>query len=162
MRESIGGSMIFWIVLFLFSIFITFIAFIIKYARVYKIKNSIVNYIVKNEGVVKRSDIENKLIEMNYQEKGQYKVCRYFPSDLGDFYYIELYSNTEFPIIGKWLHYVVTIKGETRIFNKSKDNIDLNHSNGTGTDNDNVWFSKEADQCYLCVLKGKCKAVEVE
>ena len=40
MRESIGGTMLFWIVLFFMSIFITFLAAVIQYAKVYKIKNS--------------------------------------------------------------------------------------------------------------------------
>ena len=127
MRESIGGSMIFWIVLFLFSIFIAFLAFIIKYARVYKIKNTIINTITKNEGAVKHSDIDKALSEMSYQENGEYKICRYFPSELGEFYYLELYSNTEFPVVGKWIHFIVKIKGETRIFDISEKNIDLNN-----------------------------------
>ena len=41
MRESIGGTMLFWIVLFFMSVFIAFMASVIKYARVYKIKNTI-------------------------------------------------------------------------------------------------------------------------
>ena len=163
MRESIGGAMIFWIVLFLFSIFIAFISFIIKYARVYKIKNSVINYITKNEGVVKHSDVDKQLKEMNYQQKGEYKVCRYFPTDLGEFYYVELYSNTEFPIVGDWIHYKVHIKGETRVFEINDENVDLNQSSGSGSDeNDNIWFYGTEDQCFLCVLGDRCKAIEVE
>ena len=51
MRESIGGTMLFWIVLFFLSIFITFLAFVMKYARVYRMKNSIINYIERDEGI---------------------------------------------------------------------------------------------------------------
>ena len=162
MRESIGGSMVFWIVLFLFSIFIAFISFIIKYARVYKIKNTVINYITRNEGVVKHSDIDKQLSSMEYQENGEYKICRYIPSDMGVFYYIELYSNTEFPIVGKWLHYVVHIKGETKVFEMTEKNLDLNHSSPGENENDNVWFYGMEDQCYLCVLGGSCKATTVE
>ena len=162
MRESIGGAMIFWIVLFLFSIFIAFIAFIIKYARVYKIKNSVINYITKNEGVVKHSDVDKLLNEMNYQKSGEYKICRYFPSDLGEFYYVELYSNTEFPLVGKWLHYTVHIKGQTRVFDIGDDNIDLNKSSENDNENDNTWFFGAGDQCFLCVLGDRCKAIDVE
>jgi len=162
MRESIGGSMIFWIVLFLFSIFIAFLAFIIKYARVYKIKNTIINTITKNEGAVKHSDIDKALSEMSYQENGEYKICRYFPSELGEFYYLELYSNTEFPVVGKWIHFIVKIKGETRIFDISEKNIDLNKSDTRDNENDNTWFYGMNDQCYLCVLGDRCKTIEVE
>ena len=160
MRESIGGAMIFWIVLFLFSIFIAFIAFIIKYARVYKIKNSVINYIDKNGGIVKHSDIDGVLNNMTYQQSGEYKICRYFPSDEGVFYYIELYSNTEFPLVGKWLHYVISIKGETRQFDLNEEILTLNDSDGT--DNDNTWFYGDKDQCYLCVLGDRCSAIGLE
>ena len=164
MRESIGGTMIFWIVLFLFSIFIAFIAFIVKYARVYKIKNSIINTITKSEGAVKHSDIEKALTDMNYQENGKYKICRYFPSELGEFYYVELYANTEFPIVGKWLYVLVRIKGETHLFNISEDNVYLDRSGkaGSNTENDNVWFSGTKDQCFVCVLGDRCQTVDVE
>ena len=155
MRESIGGAMIFWIVLFLFSIFITFIAFIIKYARVYKIKNAIVNNIVKSEGNFSRNDIENQLNSMGYQTNGQYKICRYFPSDMGEFYYVELYSVTEFPMIGNILAYKVKIKGETRLIELNEDNVDL-ASQGE------PWFYGTSDQCYLCVLGNMCQKVTVE
>ena len=160
MRESIGGAMIFWIVLFLFSIFIAFLAFVIKYARVYKIKNTIINLIDKNEGVVTHSDVDGKLNEMNYQKDGEYKICRYFPSDLGMFYYVELYSNTEFPLVGSWVHATVHIKGETRVFDIKKENVELNQSDGNS--NDNTWFFGQNDQCYLCVLGDRCKTIEVE
>ena len=162
MRESIGGSMIFWIVLFLFSIFIAFLSFIIKYARVYKIKNTVINYITRNQGAVKHSDIDRQLQSMDYQEHGEYKICRYYPSDLGVFYYIELYSNTEFPVVGKWLHYIVSIKGESKIFDIDDENVDLNQSSSGINENDNVWFYGDEDQCYLCVLGDRCKSINVE
>lgn len=162
MRESIGGSMIFWIVLFLFSIFIAFLSFIIKYARVYKIKNTIINYITRYEGEVKHSDIDKQLLSMKYQENGRYVVCRYFPSEMGMFYYIELYSNTEFPIVGAWLHHTVHIKGETKIFDVNDKNVDLNQSSSGALENDNVWFYGNEDQCYLCVLGDRCRSIEVE
>lgn len=165
MRESIGGTMLFWIVLFLFSIFITFMSFIIKYARVYKIKNTIVNYITRNEGVVTHTDIDRELRSMTYPQDGSYKICRFFPSDLGEYYYLELYSVSEFPIIGKALGFRVTIKGETRIINRDEKNTDLN----IGT-SESDWFYGTEDQCYYCSFNertfnaggSKCDLVDVE
>ena len=90
MRESIGGSMLFYIVLFFLSIFIFFIASVIRYARVYKIKNSMVNYVERNEGFLSKSEFDDELSKLGYQENGRYKVCRYFPSEIGGYYYIEL------------------------------------------------------------------------
>ena len=54
MRESIGGTMLFWIVLFFMSIFITFLAAVIQYAKVYKIKNSMINYLEQGEGIASK------------------------------------------------------------------------------------------------------------
>ena len=160
MRDSIGGTMLFWIVLLLLSIFIVFIAFIIKYARVYKIKNTAVSFLERNEGVSTQEEFENVLLYAGYPRNGGYKICRYFPSDLGMFYYVELYSNTEFPLVGSWVHATVHIKGETRVFDITKENIELNQSDGTS--NDNTWFFGQNDQCYLCVLGDRCKTIEVE
>lgn len=150
MRESIGGTMIFWIVLFLFSIFIAFISFIIKYARVYKIKNTIVNYITRQEGVVTKSDIDAQLNKMEYQKSGEYRICRYFPSDMGEFYYIELYSETELPLMGSWLSFRNTIKGETRVIKRTDENV----YSGAG---ESMWFYGLNDQCFLCTVGHECR-----
>lgn len=147
MRESFGGTMIFWIVLVLFSVFISFTAIIIKYARVYKIKNSVINYINKKDGAISHLEIDQRLKEMGYQEDGTYKICRYFPSDKGEFYYLELYSVTAMPIVGSWMSVRSKIKGETRVIKLTDDNTNL-QSSGTN----NGWFSGTSDQCYVCVL----------
>ena len=158
MRESIGGAMLFWVVLFLFSIFIAFIAFIIKYARVYKIKNSVINYILRQEGNVSKNDIDSQLSSMGYQKDGSYKICRYFPTDNGTFYYIELYSASEFPIAGKQFWGLkVTVKGETRVIEINEENAEFfSRVSGSG------WFYGTSDQCYLCSMGGYCRSVEVE
>ena len=148
MRESIGGTMIFWIVLFLFSIFIAFISFIIKYARLYKIKNTIINYIVRQEGNIDRDDINNQLMSMGYESKGVYKICRYFPTNAGAFYYLELYSAAGMPIIGESLmSFKMTVKGETRVINRNEKNNEFySRVSGSG------WFFGDSDQCYLCTV----------
>lgn len=166
MRESIGGAMIFWIVLFLFSIFISFIAFIIKYARVYKIKNTVVNYIIRNDGAVSHSEIDQKLKEMSYKYDGRYKICRYFPSDLGEYYYIELYSDIEFPIIGTLPFLTAIVSGETKIMSRDEQNTNLQSSGIT----ESSWFYGTEDQCFYCDFGqrtfsengSKCDRVDVE
>ena len=81
MRDSIGGTVLFWIVLILLSVFIVFIALIIKYARVYKTKNSVVSYIERNEGVLSKEAVDKALIQYNYPLDGAYKICRYLSDD---------------------------------------------------------------------------------
>ena len=152
MRESIGGAMLFWIVLFLFSIFITFIAFIIKYARVYKIKNTIINYITRREGVVYKDGIDEQLNKMSYNRNGEYLICRYFPSEFGEFYYIELYSVTELPVFGAAFPFKNKISGETRVMNRDSSNENL--YSGSGTSN---WFYGTEDQCFYCEVGHPCK-----
>ena len=147
MRESIGGSMLFYIVLFFLSIFIFFIASVIRYARVYKIKNSMVNYVERNEGFLNKSEFDDELSKLGYQENGRYKVCRYFPSELGGYYYIELYATFELPIVGNWFFIDVAIKGDTHTI-----------TSGTKIKSKGGMFTEIKDQCKICVYgnAGNC------
>lgn len=113
MRESIGGSMLFYIVLFFLSIFIVFLASVIRYARVYRIKNAVLNYIERNEGIENPSDIEGILTSMSYRENGKYKICKKKAGEHGIYYNVELYAVFELPIAGNWFHIDVAISGET-------------------------------------------------
>jgi hypothetical protein len=158
MRESMGGAMIFWIVLFLFSIFIAFISFVIKYARLYKIKNAVINYISRQEGNINRENVDSLLRSMGYQRDGTYKICRYFPTNNGAFYYVELYSAAELPIAGtQFLGLKVTVKGETRTIERNEENNEFYSSvNTTG------WFYGTNDQCYLCNIGQSCTTSNIE
>ena len=149
MRDSIGGTMLFWIVLFLFSIFIIFIAFIIKYARVYKIKNSMVNYIERNEGIDSHENFDLMLLKYDYPTNGQYKVCRYMLKN-GGYYTLTLYSRTEFPLIGQFISLNIAIKGETKTI-----------KTGTKIKNvDDTMFNQNRNQCFLCTINSSCIDVE--
>ena len=112
MRESIGGTMLFWIVLFFMSIFIVFMASVIRYARVYKIKNSMINYIEKNEGIKTQEEFEAVLAELGYPPTQTYKFCRTIVGEKGGYYTLSLYANFELPFVGNMIK--VEIKGETR------------------------------------------------
>ena len=147
MRDSIGGTMLFWIVLFLFSIFIIFIAFIIKYARVYKIKNSMVNYVERNEGIDTQANFDTQLLLAGYSTNGQYKICRYMLKS-GGYYTIELYSRTEFPVIGNFVSLNIAIKGETKTI-KTGTKI---KSVGDGA----YMFSSNENECFLCTVNSGC------
>ena len=114
MRESIGGTMLFWIVLFFMSIFISFLAFVINYARVYKIKNSMINYIERQEGIMSKDEFENQLQYLGYPTKDNYKLCKYNPNEVGGYYYLELYMALGFPILDGVKPIKITVKGETR------------------------------------------------
>ena len=156
MRDSIGGTMLFWIVLVLLSIFIVFIAFIIKYARVYKIKNSIVNYLERNEGVSTQEEFENQLLSYGYSSEGSYKLCKYLSKDAdgkikGGYYYVELRSETTFPLIGSFMAITINIKGETKYL-----------TTGTNLKNDtDSWFLTKSSECKNCSLSsGSCVTID--
>lgn len=111
MRESIGGTMLFWIVLFFLSIFIAFMASVIKYARIVKIKNSMINYIERQEGVKTKDEIRAQLKAYGYPDDGYYQICK-FDVTRGAYYSLQLYSTFSFPIVN--IAFNVSIKGETR------------------------------------------------
>lgn len=122
MRESIGGTMLFWIVLFFMSLFITFLAAVIQYARVYKVKNSLVNYLEQSEGISSQAEFESVLNSLGYPKNGKYVICRYGASSRGGYYFVKLYAT--FEIMG--ISIDVSIAGETRlietgVFVKSDD-----------------------------------------
>ena len=52
MRESIGGSWLFSIVVLFIALFSAFLAYSISYTRAFNVKNEIINYIERNEGFV--------------------------------------------------------------------------------------------------------------
>ncbi len=115
MRESIGGTMLFWIVLFFMSIFIAFMAFVINYARVFKIKNSMINYIERREGVESQAQFEQELATLGYPRTDSYRVCRHdSDSPHGGYYSVELYLTLGFPILSGVKPINIKIKGETR------------------------------------------------
>lgn len=111
MREAIGGTMLFWIVLFFMTIFIAFLAAVIQYASVYKIKNSVVNYLEQGEGITDKDSFENTLTRLGYSRNGKYVICRYPAENRGGYYYVKLYATFAFMNVS----IDVSIKGETRI-----------------------------------------------
>lgn len=111
MRESVGGAMQMYLVMFILFIFIMFLAAVVQYARVYKIKNSVINTIERSEGISTTDEIESTLASHGYNPKRGYKVCKYSSENKGAYYYIELYATFSF----LKLKIDVTIKGETRL-----------------------------------------------
>lgn len=56
MREAIGGSWLFTIVLTFIVLFSSFLAISINYSRAFSVKNEIISYIERNEGFTPTSD----------------------------------------------------------------------------------------------------------
>ncbi len=113
MRESYGGTMLFYIVLFFMSIFIAFLASVIKYARIYKMKNSMINYIERQEGVTGPEEVSAELLSIGYPSSSYFDICMYKPREDIAYYYIKLNATFSLPIVS--YAFDVPIKGETRM-----------------------------------------------
>lgn len=155
MRDSIGGTLLFWIVLILLSVFIVFIAFIIKYARVYKMKNSMINYIERNEGIASKDEFDANLASLGYPSDGGYKVCRYLAKDKnkGGYYYVELYSITAFPLVGNFVAVKIAIRGETK-------NITTGTKIRSMDSSQDGWFTGTTSECKYCNIGRSCTTTE--
>lgn len=116
MRESIGGTMLFWIVLFFLSIFITFLAFVMKYAHVYRMKNSVINYIERQEGIETLDEFRGQLTALGYPKDVDAVICKNTikrgGTTYGVYYTIELHADLLIPVV--YTVIPVRIKGETR------------------------------------------------
>ena len=116
MRESIGGTMLFWIVLFFLTLFTFFLAFVIKYAHVYKMKNTVINYIERREGIETTQEFRTELDSLGYPSKSAALICKneqIIGGELyGAFYTVELHADLTIPLI--YLAVPVRISGETR------------------------------------------------
>ncbi len=115
MRESMGGTLLFWIVLIFLSIFITFMASVIKYAFTYKIKNNLIDYIERNEGIRNKEELETKLAEFGYPRQSNYMVCKHKVGENDDtskvFWFVKLNATFKMPVINSSFN--IPIQGET-------------------------------------------------
>lgn len=114
MREAMGGTGLFIIVLTFLTIFIGFLASVIQFARVYRIKNSIVNYIEEQEGIMDSQELfEEKLASIGYNTKSgrKYTICKYDGGNRGVYYHVKLYVS--FSILSASLN--VAVNGETSL-----------------------------------------------
>ena len=152
MRESIGGTMLFWIVLFFMTIFIAFMAAIIHYARVYKIKNSMINYIERSEGIKTQAEFESVLLDLGYPaQKDGYIICRRITGDTGGYYSLSLFANFDMPFAKQLIR--VEIKGETRQIETGtliKDSGDTGGSWFTGDVSRRCTCFPESAQASIC------------
>ena len=141
MRESIGGTMLFWIVLFFMAIFIGFMACVIHYSRVYKIKNSMINYIERSEGIKTEEEFRTVLNKLGYPATDPYVICRCHPSSLGWHYFLKLYAEFQIPFTPNGVR--VEIRGETRTIETGTLIKDFG-------ENGSSWFSGDVskDQCF--------------
>lgn len=115
MREAVGGSILFYIILGFLAIFIVFIALIMNYAACYRASNYVLTMLERNEGQVPKSELENALRERKYYN--ELNVCCYQYNNSSDgkpssVYKIETFVNFDLPMLGVSLR--LPIRNETK------------------------------------------------
>ena len=111
MRESIGGTFLLQIVLVFLTVYIGFMAVVINYGKVFRIKNTIVNYIEQQEGVADCSVARNIIVEQvgylnNYKLEGR-------ETDKGMIYKVTVNIVFTVPLVNTRLN--IPVRGETRL-----------------------------------------------
>ena len=104
MREAIGGSVLFYIILGFLGIFIVFIAIIMNYASAYRTSNYVVNMIEQTEGQIPfRGDGKSQMGLVEYLKSNGYNnklkvTCN--QNGNGSVYHVMTYMHFEIPLLG--------------------------------------------------------------
>lgn len=110
MREAVGGTLLIKIVLVFLAIYIGFMAIVIGYGKIFRIKNTLINKIEQNEGYKTISEIEDVARELGYF--GALRACNTKVGEKGYYYSIKIYVSFSLPLVNNTLKIPVT--GETR------------------------------------------------
>ena len=141
MREAIGSSLLFNLIITFVIIMIAFLIGSLAYSKAFKVKNRIINIIEKNEGNVDVTLINQKLSEMGYKvdpnkkcsdtyinggqlvsgSNNTYRYCIYKYTTLkdpdtgetNDYYKVITYMYFDIPVVGM---IQIPVEGETKVF----------------------------------------------
>ena len=126
MRESIGNSMIFSIILTVIAVASALVLFSLGYSKTYRIKNKVIDIIETNYGyndTTIRTEVENYMREAGYNsyKKGkcpdldgqapynnlnqqQYMYCIYkFDTVKGPYYTVKVYMTYHLPLVSDFI-----------------------------------------------------------
>ncbi len=139
MRDAFGGAFFIKLMLIFFAIYIAFIAIALNYAKAFRVKDSIINYIEENEGydINVQDLVESYVASMNYYVSSVgpgpegtsstssttwgngctsrgYCVQEMYSDELrGTYFKVTTYLEIVFPFFS--IHITVPITGETRV-----------------------------------------------
>jgi len=115
MRDATGGTLLMQLVVVILAVFIFFIASVMQYSRVYRIKGTIVDAIERGEGGINSKDEITQVLSAA-QYEGDYKICKIYDSQRqGTYYTVEIYSS--FTILPRFVQIKLPVRGETRTIN---------------------------------------------
>ncbi len=140
MKEAIGTSMVFNLILIFTGVFIALLIGSLAYSKGFKVRNRIIDIIEQHEGYTDNSKLEinENLSAIGYKIVGQndrckphngvsaienespYDYCIYeYQTSKGKYYGVTVYIHFDFPIIGSYIN--IPLYGESRIlFEKSE------------------------------------------
>ena len=111
MREATGGVLLLQLVIVILSVFVFFIASVMQYTRVYRIKGTVINAIERGEGGIGTPDeFTTVLVRAGYD--GPYKLCKIRKPNKNAYYTLELYA--AFTILPQFASIGVPVSGSTR------------------------------------------------
>ncbi len=106
MREAIGGSMLFYILIPVLFLLITFMAFIMSYASAYRASNYIITQIETCDGTLAKdmcnhNDVDRveKYVREHYHYTNDIDYC-YITNSKGTMFKVTLYVSFDIPLLG--------------------------------------------------------------
>lgn len=138
MKEAIGTSMVFNLIMVFIAVFIALLVGSIAYSKGFKVRNRIIDIIEYHEGYTDKaaSEIDENLGSIGYPISSKqcptyneqnaisissaYRYCLYnYGTNKGDYFGVMVFIRFDFPLIGDFLEFGVY--GETRVlFDKSE------------------------------------------
>jgi hypothetical protein len=111
MREATGGTLLLQLVITILAVFVFFIASVMQFSRVYRIKGTIVDAIERAEGgITDNKELEAVMKKAGYS--GPYELCKFDKESRGVYYTLTIYAR--FTLLPRFASLSVPVKGETR------------------------------------------------
>lgn len=135
MREAIGGTMLMYIVIFFLFIYIFFMAVVINYGRVFRVKNALISHIEQEEGITTQEDITGIIQKANSLGYNyDIDVCYTEGKTNTKYYSVKLYIKFQIPLMDNenTRMFDIPISGETsaiRDIDSEKNVPSVNHCN---------------------------------
>ena len=128
MKEAFGGTFILKLIMVFFVVYVTFMGVALQIAKLYRIKNGVINILEQTQysggrsAELDKTQISTYLAKIPYnttndeigsycEEKYKYNGVCIVPGVGGNYYKVSVYYVAEFPFLG--VHVPLTISGET-------------------------------------------------
>lgn len=131
MKEAIGTSMVFNLVMIFVAVFIALLVGSISYSKGFKVRNRIIDIIQQHEGYTEeaKEEIDQNLADIGYRivdkeckvrenassiAESDYRYCLYeYTTSRGEYYGVTVFIHFDIPLIGDFIE--IPLYGETGI-----------------------------------------------